>query len=197
MLRFPYGNSDFYQGRMGGFFYIDRTDRIPLLEEIGQQLLFLRPQRFGKSLLLSMLENYYDVAKTGEFERLFGGLAIGRRPTVLHNRYFIMHWDFSNVQTVGDTATLLHSLYNHLNNAIALVAQRYAALLPTKVEIDPEDALASWGSLLNAVQQSVHRLYLFIDEYDNFANEVLMVSSGQGRQRYAIRPIPEGACPKV
>ena len=67
MRKFPYGNSNFYQISTEDFFYIDRTDRIPQLEELGQQLLFLRPRRFGKSLLLSMLENYYDVAKAAEF----------------------------------------------------------------------------------------------------------------------------------
>jgi hypothetical protein len=60
------------------------------LEEKGRTLLFLRPRRFGKSLLLSMLENYYDVKKAAEFERLFGHLAIGQNPTPRHNRYLIM-----------------------------------------------------------------------------------------------------------
>lgn len=184
MLKFPYGNSDFYQVSTEGFFYIDRTPCIPWLEEFGQQLLFLRPRRFGKSLLLSMLENYYDIAKAAEFERLFGQWAIGESPTPLHNHYLIMRWDFSVVQTYDDTPTLLRSLYNHLNNAITLFAQRYAALLPVPIVIDATDGLASFGSLLNAVQQSPYRLYLFIDEYDNFANEVLMTSSGDGRQRY-------------
>jgi len=184
MLKFPYGNSNFYQVSTEGFFYIDRTDRIPQLEELGQQLLFLRPRRFGKSLLLSMLENYYDVAKAAEFEHIFGRWAIGPTPTPLHNRYLIMRWDFSVVQTYDDTPTLLRSLYNHLNNAIILFAQRYAAFLPVEIEIYPEDGLASFGSLLNAVQQTPYRLYLFIDEYDNFANEVLMTSGGDGRQRY-------------
>ncbi len=69
---------------------MDRTDRIPLLEEIGKNLLFLRPRRFGKSLLLSMLEHYYDVAKADQFEELFRHLAIGQRPTLNHNQYFIL-----------------------------------------------------------------------------------------------------------
>jgi hypothetical protein len=71
-------------------FYVDRTAYIRLLEEKGRTLLFLRPRRFGKSLLLSMLENYYDVKKAAEFERLFGHLAIGQDPTPRHNRYLIM-----------------------------------------------------------------------------------------------------------
>lgn len=80
-LKFPYGNSDFYRISTHRQFYVDRTAAIPVLEEVGEQLLFLRPRRFGKSLLLSMLENYYDLAKADEFERLFGHLAIGRQPT--------------------------------------------------------------------------------------------------------------------
>ncbi len=56
-MKFPYGISDFYDISTEGYLYIDRTDRIPLIEEAGKQLLFLRPRRFGKSLLLSMLEN--------------------------------------------------------------------------------------------------------------------------------------------
>ncbi len=51
-----------------GYFYQDRTDRIPLLEEAGRQLIFIRPRRFGKSLLLSMLEHYYDVNRADQFD---------------------------------------------------------------------------------------------------------------------------------
>jgi hypothetical protein len=57
-MRFPYGIADFRKIREEGYFYVDRSDRIALLEEAGSQLLFLRPRRFGKSLWLSTLENY-------------------------------------------------------------------------------------------------------------------------------------------
>ncbi len=70
MLKFPYGISDFYKIITENYVYIDRTDCIRLVEETGVQLLFLRPRRFGKSLWLSTLENYYDVAKAKDFERL-------------------------------------------------------------------------------------------------------------------------------
>lgn len=52
-MKFPYGISDFEKIATNGYFYIDRMDRIPLLEEAGEYLLFIRPRRFGKSLLLS------------------------------------------------------------------------------------------------------------------------------------------------
>ncbi|MCP4111617.1 MAG: AAA family ATPase, partial [Desulfobacteraceae bacterium] len=79
-MKFPYGICDFREIITKGHFYCDRTDRIHLLER-GKYLLFLRPRRFGKSLLLSMLANYYDVALEDRFRELFGHLEIGRNPT--------------------------------------------------------------------------------------------------------------------
>jgi hypothetical protein len=85
-MKFPYGISDFKKIASQSFFYCDRTHLIPELEK-GQYLLFIRPRRFGKSLLLSTLFNYYDAAGAEEFGTLFGGLAIGTAPTPLRNRY--------------------------------------------------------------------------------------------------------------
>jgi len=56
MMKFPYGICDFYQIVTENYFYVDRTDRIRMIEEAGKQLLFLRPRRFGKSLLVSTLQ---------------------------------------------------------------------------------------------------------------------------------------------
>jgi len=53
MFKFPYGFSDFELLRTENYFYVDRTSHIRLIEDAGHQLLFLRPRRFGKSLLLS------------------------------------------------------------------------------------------------------------------------------------------------
>lgn len=128
-MKFPYGICDFYKIITQGYFFIDRTDRIPLIEKAGQHLLFLRPRRFGKSLLLSMLENYYDVAKAGEFERLFGHLAIGKNPTPDHNRYLIMNWDFSAVNPQGTPEQVQQSLHNHINGCIEHFIVRYRNIL--------------------------------------------------------------------
>ena len=93
MIKFPYGMADFRQIITEGYFYCDRTGSIPLLER-GKSQLFIRPRRFGKSLLLSMLENYYDIARKDAFNEIFGHLAIGRNPTPLRNSYFILRWIF-------------------------------------------------------------------------------------------------------
>lgn len=60
-MKIPYGRSSFEVIRRRQLFYVDKTPFLPLLEsdEAGYgNLLFLRPRRFGKSTLLSMLEHY-------------------------------------------------------------------------------------------------------------------------------------------
>ena len=183
-MKFPYGISDFYEIITEDYFYVDRTSHIREIEEYGKSLLFLRPRRFGKSLLLSTLENYYDVNKASEFERLFGHLAIGQNPTPKHNQYLTMRWDFSEVKTIGSIEQITKSLYNQLNKQIHNFAVRYQEILDEEVEIDRDDALFSFGTALTAVQQSRYRMYLLIDEYDNFANKVLMGGQVASRERY-------------
>lgn len=133
MIKFPYGNSDFYKIITEDYCYLDRTDRIPLLEAMGDSLLFLRPRRFGKSLLLTMLENYYDIDKAAEFARLFGALAVGRDPTPLHNQYLVMRWDFSIVTPKPTYEGQERVLPSYLNVEIANFVSKYAALLPNLV----------------------------------------------------------------
>lgn len=178
--KFPYGIADFQAIREEGYLYIDRTDRISLLEEIGKQVLFLRPRRFGKSLWLSTLENYYDLARSDRFDGIFGGLKIGRNPTPRHNSYVVMVWDFSTVDTQGDSDYIRGALYRHINVCIGRVLGRYPQL-----ERFPliDDAVANFQTLVSAIDRTGHKLYLFIDEYNNFANEVL-VSRLRGTDRY-------------
>ena len=184
MLKLPYAIRDYYKLITEGYFYVDRTDRISVLESLGKELLFLRPRRFGKSLWLSTLMNYYDIAKADDFERLFGHLAVGQNPTPLHNQYLVMKWDFSGVESQGSIQEIRQSLYNRINAQIENFQLTYHSLLPTETHIHWDDALLSFDSLLNVVQRSDHDLYLFIDEYDNFANEVMMGQQGNNHKRY-------------
>ena len=184
MQKFPYGIADFVTLITEGYLYVDRSDRIPQLEQAGKQVLFLRPRRFGKSLLLNMLANYYDLAQAERFETLFGHLKIGRNPTPLRNRYFVMTWDFSAVLPQEDSNAQMQVLYDYLNGRIRECAQKYRGALPLSVEINPQNAMASFQSLLTAIKATDYKLYLFIDEYDNFANEVMMTQIGRSPQRY-------------
>lgn len=173
MIKFPYGLADFYRIRTEGYLYLDRTSHIGILEELGNALLFLRPRRFGKSLWLQTLRNYYDLRLAGEFERLFGELDVGRRPTALRNRYFVLSWDFSEVSALGDAARIGENLDRYVNDQIVDFLTRYEGHLPRPVPIS-ETASNTLRHLLTALSETPYRLYLLIDEYDNFINEVMV-----------------------
>ncbi len=201
MLKFPYGVSDFYQVATEGYWYVDRTEYIRAVEDIGKVLLFLRPRRFGKSLWLSTLENYYDIAKADEFERLFGHLAIGQNPTPLHNKYLIMRWNFSAVDPSGSYEQIKQSLFNHINGCIEGFIVNYQPMLEHEMVLHEADALRSLQSVLAAVRYSPYRLYLLIDEYDNFVNEVMTASTeryealvrGEGVLKTVLKAVKDGA----
>jgi hypothetical protein len=176
-MKLPYGMSDFNDIIMENYFYCDRTDLITAIENTGKSLLFLRPRRFGKSLLLSMLENYYDVQKKDIFDKLFGQLKIGSNPTKLRNSYYILKFDFSCVESSGDVNDIQKSLHDHINSCIKYFMVKYEGMIPNEIDINPTNALASIKSLLSTIQKCDYPIYLLIDEYDNFANELMMLTS--------------------
>ena len=191
-MRFPYGVCDFNKIITDKLFYCDRTDRIASLENTGYYLLFLRPRRFGKSLLLSMLENYYDLAREERFHDLFGHLLIGKNPTPLHNKYFILKWDFSCVDPSGNAENIKKALYNHINACIRSFRIDYEDYLHRKIEIDSDDAVSSIKSLLDVVRKTPYPVYLLIDEYDNFANELMMGVRREKKDIYEALVYEEG-----
>jgi len=173
-MKFPYGISDFNKIISKKYFYCDRTHLIPIIENGGESILFLRPRRFGKSLVLSMLENYYDVAKKGQFEELFGHLHIGKNPTPLHNQYFILKLDFSCIGAYGSTQELQQFMMDHVNERIKEFSLYYKDWISQPIEINPTNAISSIESMLAAIRQSGTSIFLLIDEYDNFANELML-----------------------
>ncbi len=173
MIRFPYGIADFRRIRRQGRVYVDRTAHIRDIEMLGDVLVFLRPRRFGKPLWLQTLANYYDLRRADEFDDLFGGLAIGGQPTPLANRYFVLQWNFSTVSASGGVEQIAESLQEHVSSRVEAFASDYEGHLPAAVRVDGSPA-AVLTSLLSAVRKTPYKLYLMIDEYDNFINEVMI-----------------------
>lgn len=135
-------------------------------------------------MLLSMLEHYYDLNRAEQFDDLFGNLAIGHKPTALHNQYFILKWDFSLIPAHGEIADIEAAVHQHINDCLLDFARRYREQLGEAVQLHPDNALSSWRTTLSLVSQTPHKLYLLIDEYDNFANEVLMAPRPGSQDRY-------------
>ena len=73
-IKLPVGVDSFEKIRREGFYYVDKTLLIEqLLEECGEVNLFTRPRRFGKTLNMTMLRSFFEIATD---ETLFDGLAI-------------------------------------------------------------------------------------------------------------------------
>ena len=171
----PYGISDFEDLRTQNRYYADKTRYIPLLERAGDFLFLIRPRRFGKSLFLSMVRCYYDIAKQGKFDELFGGLWIQSNPTPLKGAYQIMYFDFSQANVGrGDLADNFHNYCSIILNSFARTyEQYYGEGFAAKVESYSPDSAQQLRYITNEAKKRGNRLYLIIDEYDNFTNDVL------------------------
>ncbi len=185
MIQFPYGIADFRRIRREGRVYVDRTAHVRDLEDLGDVLVFLRPRRFGKSLWIQTLATYYDLRYAESFDEIFAGLDVGHHPssadgetpqgpTPLRNRYFILQWNFSRITPRGGVEDLAESLRRHVRSRAELFLADYQDHLPgTRIRAE-DSASEILDTLLGVVRQAGHPLYLLIDEYDNFANEVMV-----------------------
>ncbi len=172
--RIPYGMQNFEDIRERDCYYVDKTPFIEDIEESNMYFFFIRPRRFGKSLTLSMLETYYDINKADKFEQIFGGLYIGENPTPEHNKYLVIHLNFAEV--VGDLDNYKKGLDGHCNIRFGGFCDRYAHLLPSgiKAEMNTKDgAIEQLAFLCEKCKEVGQKIYLFIDEYDNFTNMIL------------------------
>ncbi len=171
-MKIPYGESNFKKVITEGFVYIDKTAFIPMLEEVGSFLFLLRPRRFGKSLFLSMLEHYYDIAHKDEFDELFGKLHIGQNPTPLRNSYPVLTMDFSGIDTDGGYDAIFGLVNDKVDSALLDFLRRYGHPKSIQAEVLAMTSPAAKMERFMSVM-SGQKLLLLIDEYDHFANSIL------------------------
>ena len=172
--RIPYGMQNFEDVIKEDCYYVDKTPFIEQIEESNKYFFFIRPRRFGKTLTLSMLENYYDINKKDKFDEIFGKLYIGQNPTPEHSTYLIIHLNFAEVAAGLDDYK--DGLDNHCRLVFNFFCDIYAHILPadTKAGLQQEpDAVSKLRFLCQKCQEVGKKIYLFIDEYDNFTNMIL------------------------
>ena len=151
--------------------YVDKTRFIKVLEDYPEPyVFFLRPRRFGKSLFVSLLSSYYDIAAKGEFDHLFSGTYIGRDPTPLRNKYYILNFDFSGIST-DSKEKLMETFSKSVLISLNLFIQKYCPQC-SLIQMDnaPELLLKFFQLVENEIDGP---LYVIIDEYDHYANELL------------------------
>ncbi|WP_294558192.1 ATP-binding protein [uncultured Bacteroides sp.] len=180
--KIPYGMTDFERIIRENFYYVDKTQYIAKVEEQTSYFFFVRPRRFGKSLFLNMLGQYYDINKKDQFEDIFGELYIGKHPTPNRNKYLILTLNFSSV--AADMEKLEETFNTYCQIVMKGFAERNAHLLGKEVVENIRGlntGAAILGSLCQSAQNKGQKIYLILDEYDNFANNILV---DYGNKRY-------------
>ncbi len=170
----PMGIADFRRIRIENYYYVDKTAWIPKFEQVSSFLFFCRPRRFGKTLMLSLLESYYDCKQTGDWDRLFGGLWIHEHPTENRGRFQVMRLDFSRV--TGTIDQLKENLDLYMDITLNSFASKYEDMYFDGFVKEVKQYHSANGKLnyiLDTARKYGNRLYLILDEYDNFTNTVL------------------------
>lgn len=180
--KIPYGMTDFERIILENYYYVDKTQYIAKVEKVTSFFFFVRPRRFGKSLFLNMLGLYYDINQKDKFEKIFGNLYIGKHPTPDRNKYLVLTLNFSSVAANMDRLEEAFNTYCKI--VMDGFAERNAHLLGKEAveklrELKTGDALL--GSLCQSAQNKGQKIYLILDEYDNFANNILV---DYGNERY-------------
>lgn len=192
MKALPYGISDFPRIRCEDYYYVDKSRFIEMLERQPPYLFLIRPRRFGKSLFLAMLEAYYSIDYAGRFEELFGELYIGQHPTKRHNSYMVLRFNFSAISSKLEDVE--RSFCEYCCMVMKNFILKYEHLLGSDIwkvvnpdETNPRQMLAALKEYVS--RTDCPRIYLLIDEYDNFTNTIL---SSYGQERYREKTHGEG-----
>ena len=176
--KLPYGISDYESLIENDYYYVDKTMYIEKLENLAERyIMFLRPRKFGKTLFTSTLENYYDIKKEEKFEKLYGETYIGKNPTKLKNSYHILKFNFSGIDTANGETTI-KGFKREVSSSIRFFVEKYKLDFYINEESEAEDIL---DNLIKAfeIQKQNGKIYVIIDEYDHFANELLGFNTNQ------------------
>lgn len=181
-LQIPVGISDFTKIREQGYYYVDKTGLISeLLEDIAEVTLITRPRRFGKTMGMSMLANFFDIRK--DSKALFEGLEISRNTVLCAD--WMNQWPTLFLSLKGIEGTSFHAAKGRLRGRIANLYRSHKYLLASENvdENDRKDFLAladradgeptddmlsnSIALLMRMMQDHFGKqVILLIDEYD-------------------------------
>ena len=170
-MLYPIGIQSFEDIRRGGYVYVDKTELIYKLAATGKYYFLSRPRRFGKSLLVSTMEAYFQGKK-----ELFEGLAIASLEKEWVE-YPVLHFDLSG-ESYNDESALDVTLSQHLANMEAKfgVTQRF------------DSYPARFKDIIDAAYGKTGRqVVILIDEYDKPVIDNLDRPELQDKMRETLR----------
>jgi hypothetical protein len=141
----------------------------------------VRPRRFGKSLWLSILHYYYAVEHKDKFDTLFGHLAIGQNPTPLRNSFIVLRMQFAGIDVETDKSTFYGFRANVLTGILSCMgtySTYFSKEEKNKIEDleTPADMMQRFFEMYKD-KNIPHPIYILIDEYDQFANELVALDA--------------------
>ncbi len=169
---YPIGIQNFEKIRKEGYLYIDKTELVYRLAKTGSYYFLSRPRRFGKSLLISTLEAYFQGKK-----ELFEGLAMERLEKDWV-KYPILHLDLNISQYSSQK-----DLEDILNRNLVAWENLYGA--------DPAErslALRFAGIIQRACEKAGQRVVILVDEYDKPLLQNLHDETMQTELRNMLKP---------
>lgn len=169
---YPVGIQNFEKIRKDGYFYIDKTAMIYQMIKTGSYYFLSRPRRFGKSLLISTLEAYFQGKK-----ELFTGLAMEKLEKDWI-KYPVLHLDL-NIEKYDQ----LGSLDKILNDNLAYWEGLYGTR-PTETSF----SLRFAGIIRRAYEQTGQRAVILIDEYDKPLLQAIGNEDLQKEFRNTLKP---------
>ena len=169
---YPVGIQNFESLRHDGYCYVDKTALMYRLVKTGRYYFLSRPRRFGKSLLISTLEAYFQGKK-----ELFEGLAVHELEKEWAE-YPILHLDLNIGQY--DTGQSLNDI---LNRSLVAWERQYGSD-PAEVSLPLRFA----GVVKRASEQTGRRVVILVDEYDKPMLQAIGNESLQDEYRNTLKP---------
>ena len=178
----PYGISNFKQVIRENKYLVDKTMFFEKMERAGNFLFLVRPRRFGKSLFLDMLETYYDINEKDHFQEYFKGMYVERHPTAERGTFQVLHLDFSQVGSDLDRLEDNFNIYcSQVVEQFVKAYQQYYGPGFAEEVMRLETGSQKLTQISLEARRRDFKLYLIVDEYDNFTNNVLNV---RGQKAY-------------
>lgn len=169
---YPIGIQNFEKIRQDGYFYIDKTALVYRMVKTGSYYFLSRPRRFGKSLLISTLEAYFQGKK-----ELFDGLAIEELEKDWI-KYPVLHLDL-NIEKY-DTPESLDKI---LDSSLTAWEKIYGA--------EPSErsfSLRFAGIIQRACEKTGRRVAILVDEYDKPMLQAIGNEALQKQFRDTLKP---------
>lgn len=169
---YPIGIQNFEKIRQDGYFYVDKTALVYRMVKTGSYYFLSRPRRFGKSLLISTLEAYFQGKK-----ELFEGLAVEKLEKDWI-KYPILHLDL-NIEKY-DTPDSLDKI---LDSSLTAWEKIYGA--------EPSErsfSLRFAGIIQRACEKTGRRVVILVDEYDKPMLQAIGNEALQKQFRNTLKP---------